>query len=73
MNRGADERGDLMGDGLLSIAEAAAFLKLSRAKVYSLMDQGRLVFVKLDRTRRIPKRAVVNLAAEHLQGGWRDR
>lgn len=67
------DRAAIVAEGLLSIDEAARFLKLSRAKIYSLMEQGRLVFVKLDRTRRIPRRAVVEIAAQHLRGGWRER
>jgi len=53
-------------DGLVTVAEATAFLGLSRSKVYALMDTGRLSYVKLGRARRIPRRALVALAADNL-------
>ena len=59
----------LVSDGLLKVEEAARFLGVSRATVYVLMDSGMLVFVKLGRSRRIPKRAVVEFAAGLVQGG----
>ncbi len=59
----------LVEDGLMKVAAAAAFLSLSRATLYTLMDRGELPFVKLGRSRRIPKRAVVELAARELRGG----
>jgi excisionase family DNA binding protein len=60
----------LMSDGLATVSEAAAFLGLSRSKLYDLMDQGFLAYVKLDRARRIPRRALVELAAANVVGGW---
>ena len=39
-----------------------------RATPYTLMDRGKLHFVKIGRSRRIPKRAVVELAARGLAG-----
>lgn len=64
---GAD---DLVAEGLLSVGEAARFLSLSRSTLYELMESGRLVYVKLGRARRIPRRAVVALATSNLRGGW---
>ena len=61
----------LVEDGLLTVAEAAAFLRLSRSTIYTLMDQGELRFVKIGRSRRVPRRAVVELALSGLQGGVR--
>ncbi len=52
----------LVSEGLLTVVEASKFLSLSRATVYSLMAEGKLAFVKIGRSRRIPKRAVVGLA-----------
>ncbi len=49
-------RVELVADGLLTVREAADFLRLSRSTIYLFMDQGELVFVKLGRSRRIPKR-----------------
>lgn len=57
-----------MSDGLLTIREAAAFLCVSRSTLYGRMDAGELAFVKLGRSRRIPRRALIDLAASGLQG-----
>lgn len=59
---------DLVADGLLSIEEACAFLSISRSTLYELMDQGELPFTKIGRSRRIPKRACIELAAKNLRG-----
>ncbi len=64
-----DSDAALVEDGLLKVAAAAAFLSLSRATLYTLMDRGELPFVKLGRSRRIPRRAVIQLAARALRGG----
>jgi len=61
----------------MTISEAASFLRLSRSKLYSLMDQGLLVFVRFGEdgrraARRIPRRALVQLAARYLRCGARD-
>ncbi len=58
----------VVADGLMTVREAAGFLRLSRATIYLFMDHGELPFVKLGRSRRIPKRALVELAAAHLEG-----
>ena len=77
---GCDENGSLtagseqealVADGLMTVREAAEFLRLSRSSVYALMDHGELAFVKLGRSRRIPRRALVELAASGLRGGMR--
>lgn len=60
----------LIEQGLLRVAEVAGFLRLSRASVYDLMRKGLLPWVKLGRARRIPRQAVVELAARELVGGW---
>ncbi len=62
---------DLVQDGLMRISDAAAFTGLSRSTLYEMMEQGELVYVKIGRARRIPRRALVELAAAHLKGGWR--
>ncbi len=61
----------LVADGLLTVGECAEFLHVSRSKVYEMMDAGILCYVKLGRSRRIPKRAVIELAARELRGGKR--
>jgi excisionase family DNA binding protein len=60
----------LVSDGLLNVAESAVFLRLSRSAVYALMERGELQYVKLGRARRIPRRALEQLAASNMQGGW---
>jgi excisionase family DNA binding protein len=60
------EKEDLVLDGLDRVGEVARFLKLSVSTVYGLMDRGELPFVKLGKSRRIPHRAVVELAATRL-------
>lgn len=60
----------LVADGLVSIDEAMAFLQVSRSTLYMLMERGLLRFVKLGRARRIPRRALIELAAANLRGGF---
>jgi excisionase family DNA binding protein len=57
---------ELLQDGLEDIKEAVRFLSLSRSKVYQLMDSGQLTYVQFGRARRIPRRALLDLAASHL-------
>jgi excisionase family DNA binding protein len=52
------EEEGLARDGFATVAEAAAFLGLSRAKVYLLMDSGELAYAKFGKSRRIPWRAL---------------
>ena len=59
----------LVADGLLSVEEAMAFLSVGRTTVYELMDKGFLPYAKIGRSRRVPRRAVVELAAANLHGG----
>jgi excisionase family DNA binding protein len=59
---------ELLGHGLMTVAEAAEFLSLGRTTLYGLMDAGRLPYVKIGRARRIPRAALVRLAAENLKG-----
>ena len=58
----------LVGDGLLTVSEAIAFLRLSRSTLYTLMDAGELAYVRIGRARRIPRQALIKLAAAHLNG-----
>lgn len=59
---------DLLTDGLLNVREAAEFLRMGRSTIYELMDAGRLGYVKIGRARRIPKRALVELAKQSWVG-----
>jgi|GEM_PF-4450853 len=49
---------DLMAEGLLDPKEAAAFLGIGRSKVYDFMASQDLPYVKLGKSRRIPKVAL---------------
>jgi len=68
---GLDPATRLVADGLFTVAEAASFLRLSRSNLYVLMERGELRFVKIGRSRRIPRRAVIALAARGLSGDAR--
>ena len=54
----------------MTVREAAEFLRLSRSTIYPFMDRGELAFVKLGRSRRIPRLAVIELAARELRSGF---
>ena len=64
----ADLKAKIVSQGLMRVAEVQEFLGLSRASVYQLMDRGQLPWAKLGRARRIPRQAVVDLAARSLNG-----
>ena len=49
--------------GLAKVPEGMAFLAVSRAHLYSMMDRGALKYVKLGSARRIPWEALYELAA----------
>lgn len=59
----------LVADGLVPLAEAMTFLSVSRSTLYELMDKGVLPYAKIGRSRRVPKRALVELARRTLRGG----
>lgn len=56
----------LIEEGLATIREASRFLGISRAKLYSLMDAGELAYAKLGKSRRIPWRAIKELAERSM-------
>lgn len=58
----------MLTDGLLDVREAAEFLRLGRSTVYALMDAGKLGYVRIGRSRRIPRRALVELAKANWVG-----
>ena len=69
-----EDRESLVADGLMTVTEAAGFLSLSRSTLYTLMDSGRLPYVRIvcngrRAARRIPRKALVALAAAQLVGG----
>jgi excisionase family DNA binding protein len=51
---------------LQRVTHAARFLGVSRSKIYDLMNEGRLPYVLIGRTRRVPIRAVQALALDNL-------
>lgn len=59
---------EMLADGLMTVKEAASFLRLGVSTVYEQMDAGRLGYVKIGRARRIPKRAVIELAKASYVG-----
>jgi excisionase family DNA binding protein len=61
---------DLLTDGALSMNKAAKFTGYSRAFLYNACNRGELPFITMGRTRRIPKRALMDFMARGLQGGW---
>lgn len=63
----ADER-SITGEGFVTVSEAAKFLSLSRAKIYLMMDAGELRFAKFGKSRRIPRRALLELAERAVVG-----
>ena len=65
-NRTENEQGLVIEDGFVKVPEAARFLNLSRAKVYLLMDAGELAYAKFGRSRRIPRRALMQYASHCL-------
>jgi excisionase family DNA binding protein len=57
---------DLAAEGVLTVAAAAAFLGLSRSRIYELMGEGVVPFIHLGRRRVVPRRALVLLIADRL-------
>jgi excisionase family DNA binding protein len=54
------------GPGLMRVDEASQYLAVCRSKIYQLMDSGQLRFVKIGRSRRIPRDALVELVRQNL-------
>jgi excisionase family DNA binding protein len=59
-------RRELVSEGLLTVRASAAFLGVSIAALYQKMGTGSLPYVKIGRSRRIPRRALVEFAAKRL-------
>jgi excisionase family DNA binding protein len=61
------ESQDRIGDeGLARIREAVKFLGICRSKIYYMMDAGSLPYCRIGRARRIPWRAIRQLAENSL-------
>ena len=59
----------LLAQGVLTIRQAEELSGLKKSTLYKLMGAGRLPYVKLGASRRIPRAALLELLAEHLVGG----
>ncbi len=57
---------DILIDGLEKISSAAAYLGVSRSYIYKLIATGDLPSVKIGHNRRVPIRAVRDLALTNL-------
>jgi excisionase family DNA binding protein len=56
-------------DRLLDVDEATEFLHVSRSKLYRLMAQGELPFIKLGKSRRVRMAALLALIEQHTYMG----
>jgi excisionase family DNA binding protein len=70
-NIDSNATGSLFDDGLITVPEASKFLGISKSKLYEMMDAGELRYAKFGKARRIPKRALIELAQASLRGGWK--
>ena len=59
----------MVQEGLVTIEAAREFLDISRTSLYRLIDNGTLPTVKLIGARRIPRRALIDLAASRVSRG----
>jgi excisionase family DNA binding protein len=58
----------MIRDGFANIDDAGKFLRLSRATLYKLMENGSLAYAKMGRARRVPWRALHEYAQKSLVG-----
>jgi excisionase family DNA binding protein len=54
------------GEGLLSIAEACAYLRVGKSTLYRWMDEGKLASAKIGGCRRVPRAALERLVEESM-------
>lgn len=57
---------DLVAHGVLTVREAAAYLRVSVGHIYDLMERGDLVWTRSGRLRRIPVLALHRHLARNL-------
>lgn len=60
------ERHNIISEGLERVSDAAQFLGISKSSVYKFIALGILPSVKLGNSRRVPIRAVRELASDRL-------
>jgi excisionase family DNA binding protein len=65
--------GDATGMGLARIREAMTFLAVSRTKLYEMMGNGELSYVKFGKARRVPWPELVRLVERQTQSENRDK
>jgi len=58
----------LVDAGLVRIDECCRFLGISRSSLYLIMDAGKLPYVKIGRSRRVPQQAMKEFAASRMVG-----
>ena len=56
----------VLSQGLMTINQVSQFLGVSRPSVYELMARGALPYTIIGHNRRIPRKAVMDLAADRL-------
>jgi excisionase family DNA binding protein len=61
-----------IGELLLTVPEAAAVLRVSRAKLYDLMRRGQLLSVLVGGSRRVPRAAVLRYVQELTETAERE-
>jgi excisionase family DNA binding protein len=59
----------MLTDGMETVKDGAAFLRISVSQLYKYMENGDLPYAKIGRSRRIPRRALLAFAARHVVGG----
>ena len=59
----------LVAAGLFTVHQASEWLQLSRSRIYELISEGELHSVRIGGSRRIPRNALVELAARALRDG----
>jgi excisionase family DNA binding protein len=65
-----DDKMRLLETGVLNVRQAADMVGQCVASVYAAMERGDLPYIKLGRSRRIPKRALLEWMAANMRGGW---
>jgi len=57
---------DALSDGLMTIEEACHFARLSRSSIYGLLQRRQIASVKLGKSRRIVKTALIAFLRDHI-------
>ncbi len=55
-----------VAEGLMRIKEVVEFLGIGRSTVYELIADGKLASVQVGRSKRVPRKAVIQFAASRL-------